>query len=69
MNLSTFMIGYFLGLVLGAGAVMLWTKRYGRVSLKSLGVWWRDVAEITRKADAATFTTRRDESASKPPAE
>jgi len=54
------MTGYFIGLTLGAGAVVFWTRRYGRVSLKSLGVWWHDLAERNRKSDETAFSTRRD---------
>jgi len=69
MDMTTFMTGYFVGLGLGAGAVVLWTRRYGRVSLKSLVVWWHDLAERTRKPDETTFSTRRDRVVSKQPAE
>lgn len=69
MDTSTFMIGYFVGLAIGAFAVIAWTGRYGRVSLKSIANWWHDLADWTRKADDAAFSSKRDRPITKHPAE
>lgn len=65
MDLTTLLIGYLIGLTVGALAVATWTKRYGRVSLKSLGFWWRDLADLARKPDPAAFSSRRHKQAAK----
>jgi len=69
MDITTFVVGYFIGLALGAGAVIAWTSRYGRISLKSLATWWHDIADWTHNTEETSFASRRHHRSRKHPAE
>lgn len=64
MDASTFFSGYFVGLVIGTGATLWWTARYGSISLKAMGRCWRDLAGLTdRRKPPAPFSTSRNDDA------
>jgi hypothetical protein len=59
MDVSTFMFGYFTGLIVGAVAIAMWTASYGKISPKSLSLWWHDMLGWMKRADETHFASRR----------
>jgi len=65
MDVSSFMTGYFVGLVAGAGAFILWTYAFGRFLPKEWPFGWRKIANAVarlrgKQKPSVEFVTRRE---------
>lgn len=61
MEVSTFMTGYFIGLIVGIGAHYIWINFLHGVTIKDASHWWRTTLRDIAQGDEATFATRRIE--------
>ena len=64
MDVSSFMTGYFVGLVAGAGVFVWWTYKFGRFLPKEWPFSWRRIANFFKrlvgiKVQEVTFTSSR----------
>ena len=64
MDVSSFMTGYFVGLVAGAGVFVWWTYKFGRFLPKEWPFTWRRIANRVKrlvgiKTQEVTFSSSR----------
>ncbi len=71
MDVSAFMTGYFVGLVIGAGVFVWWTYTFGRFLPKTWPLSWQKIANglrwlVGRRRQEIAFASRRDNGAITP---